>query len=48
MGVAYAIVQATGPGAIMVTASTTGGLTGATTTVQSTAGTFVPCAGTCN
>jgi beta-galactosidase len=47
LGLAFALVQATGPGAITVTASSAG-LTGGTVTVQSTAGTFVPCAGTCD
>ena len=46
-GICYAIVQATGPGTITVTASATG-LTGGTATVQAAAGSFVPCAGTCD
>jgi beta-galactosidase len=46
-GVCFAILQATGPGTITVTASTPG-LTGASVTVQSSAGTFVPCSGTCD
>jgi beta-galactosidase len=46
-GLAFALVQATGPGAITVTASSAG-LAGGTVTVQSTAGSFVPCAGTCD
>jgi len=46
-GVAYALVQATGPGSIMVTASATG-LTAGNATVQATVGTFVPCSGTCD
>ena len=46
-GIAYAIVQATGPGTITVTASSTG-LTGGTATVQASAGTFVLCSGTCD
>ena len=46
-GLAFALVQATGPGAITVTASAAG-LTGATATVQATEGTFVPCSGTCD
>jgi beta-galactosidase len=46
-GLAFAIVQATGPGTITVTA-TSAGLTTATATVTSTTGAFVPCAGTCN
>jgi beta-galactosidase len=46
-GLAFAIIQATGPGTITVTASAAG-LTTGTATVQGTAGTFVPCAGTCD
>jgi beta-galactosidase len=46
-GLAFAIIQATGAGTITVTASASG-LTGASVTVQSNAGTFVPCSGTCN
>jgi beta-galactosidase len=48
-GVAYAIVQATGPGTITVTASATGNTDG-TATITATAGTFVACssAATCN
>jgi beta-galactosidase len=46
-GVCFAIVQATGPGAITVTASSAG-LTGGTATVQASAGTFAPCSGTCD
>ncbi|MDP9150816.1 MAG: glycoside hydrolase family 2 [Myxococcota bacterium] len=46
-GVCFALVQATGPGAITVTASAAG-LTGSSATVQSTAGPFVPCSGTCD
>jgi beta-galactosidase len=46
-GVVYAIVQATGPGTITVTASSPG-LTSGTATVQASAGTFVPCSGTCD
>ena len=46
-GVAYAIVQATGAGAITVTA-TSSGLTAGTATITATEGTFVPCSGTCN
>src|SRR5450432_729070 len=37
----------TGQGTTTVTASSTG-LTGGTTTVQATAGAFVPCSGTCD
>jgi beta-galactosidase len=46
-GLAFALVQATGAGAITVTASATG-LAGGTATVQATEGTFVPCSGTCD
>jgi beta-galactosidase len=46
-GVAYAIVQATGAGAITVTA-TSSGLTAGTATITATEGTFVPCSGTCD
>jgi beta-galactosidase len=46
-GIAYAIVQATGAGTITVTA-TAAGLTAGTATIQATAGTFVPCSGTCD
>jgi beta-galactosidase len=46
-GVAYAIVQATGPGTITVAASSPG-LTNGTATVQASAGTFVPCSGSCD
>jgi beta-galactosidase len=46
-GVAFALVQATGAGAITVTASAAG-LTGASVTVQASEGTFVPCSGTCD
>ena len=46
-GLAYAIVQATGSGAITVTAAADG-LTGANVTLQGAAGTFVPCSGTCD
>jgi beta-galactosidase len=44
---AYAIVQATGPGTITVTAKSAG-LTDGTATVTATEGTFVPCSGTCD
>jgi beta-galactosidase len=44
---AFAIVQATGTGTITVTA-TSAGLTAGTTTIQATAGAFVPCSGTCD
>ncbi len=46
-GIAYALVQATGPGTITVTASATG-LTGSSATIQASAGSFVPCSGTCD
>jgi hypothetical protein len=46
-GLAFAIVQATGAGTITVTASASG-LTSGSATVQATAGTFVPCSGTCD
>jgi beta-galactosidase len=46
-GLAFAIVQATGSGTITVTAASTG-LTGSSVTVQSSAGTFAPCSGTCD
>ena len=46
-GLAYAIVQATGAGAITISA-TTSGLTAGSATIQGTAGVFVPCAGSCD
>lgn len=46
-GLAYAIVQATGPGTITVTA-TASGLTAGTATITATDGAFVPCSGTCD
>jgi beta-galactosidase len=46
-GLAFAIVQATGAGTITVSASA-GGVTSASATVQASAGTFVPCSGTCD
>ena len=46
-GVCFAIIQATGTGAITVTASSSG-LTGSSVMVQGTAGTFTPCSGTCD
>jgi beta-galactosidase len=46
-GLAFAIIQATGAGAITVSASASG-LTGASATVQASAGAFVPCSGTCD
>jgi beta-galactosidase len=46
-GIAYALVQATGAGPITVTASASG-LAGGTASIQASAGTFVPCSGTCD
>ena len=46
-GVAYALVQATGAGTITVSAAATG-LTGGSASLQASAGTFVPCSGTCD
>jgi beta-galactosidase len=46
-GTAYALVQATGPGTITVTAKS-GALAAGTATITATDGTFVPCAGTCD
>ncbi len=46
-GLAFALIQATGPGTITVTASSAN-LTGATATITASAGTFVPCSGTCD
>lgn len=46
-GVCYAIVQATGPGPITVTAAAAG-LAGGTATIEASAGAFVPCSGTCD
>ena len=46
-GLAFAIVQATGAGTITVSAAASG-LTGASATIQASAGTFVPCGGTCD
>lgn len=46
-GLAFAIVQATGPGAITVTANSAG-LTAGTATIQATEGAFVPCSGACD
>jgi len=45
--VAYAIVQATGAGTITVTASATG-LTAGSASVTASAGTWLPCSGTCD
>jgi beta-galactosidase len=47
-GICFAIIRATGPGAITVTASAAGLTGSATTTVQASAGTFVPCSNTCD
>ena len=47
LGLAFALVQATGPGTITVTA-TSGALTGGSATVVATDGTFIPCSGTCD
>jgi beta-galactosidase len=44
---AYAIIQATGPGTITVTAKSAG-LSDGTATVTATEGTFLPCSGTCD
>jgi beta-galactosidase len=46
-GLSFAIIQATGPGTITVSASTPG-LAAASVTVASSAGPFVPCAGSCD
>jgi beta-galactosidase len=46
-GLAFAIVQATGPGTITVTAKASG-LTDGSATVTASAGAFVPCSGTCD
>ena len=46
-GLAFAIVQATGPGTITVTATSTG-LTPGSATIEATEGSFVPCGGTCD
>jgi len=46
-GLSFAIIQATGPGTITVSASTPG-LTGASVSVTSSAGPFIPCSGRCN
>jgi beta-galactosidase len=44
---AFAIVRATGPGTITVTAKSSG-LTDGTATIEAKAGAFVPCSGTCD
>jgi beta-galactosidase len=46
-GVAYAIVKATGAGAITVTATSSGATVG-TATITATDDVFVPCSGACN
>lgn len=46
-GIAYALIRATGAGAITVTASV-GGLTVGTTTLTGTTTPFVPCSGSCD
>jgi beta-galactosidase len=46
-GIAYALVRATGPGAITVTA-TAGGLTTGRTALTGTTAPFVPCSGSCD
>jgi beta-galactosidase len=47
LGLAFAVVQATGPGTITVTAKS-GSLTGGSATVTATDGRFIPCSGTCD
>jgi beta-galactosidase len=47
LGLAFALVQATGPGTITVTAKS-GSLTGGSATVTATEGRFIPCSGTCD
>jgi len=47
LGLSFALVQATGPGTITVTAKS-GSLTSGSTTVTATDGRFVPCSGTCD
>jgi beta-galactosidase len=46
-GLAFAIVQATAPGSITVSA-TSAGLTSASVTIQASEGAFVPCSGSCD
>jgi beta-galactosidase len=46
-GIAFAIVQATGTGTVTVTASSPG-LSGASATIGTSAGTFVPCSDSCD
>lgn len=47
LGISFALVQATGPGTITVTAKS-GSLTSGSATVTATDGTFIPCSGTCD
>jgi beta-galactosidase len=47
LGVSFALVQATGPGTITVTAKS-GSLTSGSATVTATDGRFIPCSGTCD
>jgi len=47
LGLAFALVQATGPGTITVTAKS-GSLTSGSATVTATEGRFIPCSGTCD
>jgi beta-galactosidase len=47
LGLSFALVQATGPGTITVTAKS-GSLTGGSATVTATDGRFIPCSGTCD
>jgi beta-galactosidase len=47
LGLAFAVVQATGPGTITVTAKS-GSLTSGSATVTATEGRFIPCSGTCD
>jgi beta-galactosidase len=47
LGLAFALVQATGPGTITVTAKS-GSLTSGSATVTASEGRFVPCSGTCD
>jgi len=46
-GLCFALIQASGAGTITINASAAG-LTAASATVSASAGTFVPCSGTCN
>jgi beta-galactosidase len=47
LGLSFALVQATGPGTITVTAKS-GSLTSGSATVAATDGRFIPCSGTCD